>query len=230
MEEQREYFPTDQEGIRLLLLSLKTKLENYEAELGLTAADITGAVTRSELFDYLINNAAMLEDAKTAYNEAKNTIIRGEIGAPAPTFPKIELPPPPTMTVGIIKQTRKLVRRIKDAPGYTAAIGEDLGIVKPDSDGISPDDLVPMLANRSLQNFALETAFQKQGTDGLRIEYRYKSGDWQLATIALSSPVVYNITPQTAGVAEQIEIRAIYMKKNATVGQYSPSYTLVIAP
>jgi hypothetical protein len=105
-----------------------------------------------------------------------------------------------------------------------------LGIVKPDSDGIAPENLVPALANRSLPNFALETSFLKQGTDGLRIEYRQKGGNWQLATVALSSPVVYNITPQAAGTAEQIEIRAIYMEKNALVGQYSPSYTLVIAP
>lgn len=230
MEEERDYFPTDQEGIRLLLLSLKTKLENYTVPLGLTAADITGAVTRSELFDYLIDNAAMLEDGKQAFNQAKDAIINGEIGAPAPTFPVIDVPAPPTLTVGIIKQTRKLVRRIKEASGYTKAIGEDLGIVKPKSDGISPENLVPAFANRGVANFGIETSFLKQGTDGLRIEYRHKGGVWQLATIALSSPVVFNIAPQTAGAAEQIEIRAIYMKKNATVGQFSPSYTVVIAP
>lgn len=230
MNEDADYFPGDEEGQRLLLLSLKTKLENYETELGLTAADIAGAIQRSELFDYLINQAAMLEDAKVAFNQAKKTIISGEIGEPAPTLPKIELPLPPTITVGIIKQTRKLVRRIKEAPGYTQAIGEDLGIVRQSTGDGSTDNLVPALANRSLPNFTLETAFVKQGTDGLRIEYRHKGAGWQLATIALSSPVIYNVAPQTAGVAEQIEIRAIYMVKNSTVGQYSPSYTLVIAP
>jgi hypothetical protein len=230
MDGQNDWFPNDQEGQRLLLLSLKTKLENYTTELELSATDISGAVTRSELFDYLVNQAAMLEDAKVAFNKAKETIIKGEIGEPAPTFPKIELPAPPTLTVGIIKQTRKLVRRIKEANGYTQAIGEDLGIVKPGSDGGSKESLVPALANRSLPGFMLETSFLKKGMGGLRLEYRYKGGDWQLATIALSSPVTYNIAPQTAGVAEQVEIRAIYMEKNATVGQYSPSYTLVIAP
>jgi hypothetical protein len=230
MIEDADYFPNDEEGQRRLLLSLKTKLENYETELQLTAADITGAVTRSELFDYLINQAALLEDGKTAFNKAKEIIIDGKIGEPVPTFPKIELPVPPTLTVGIIKQTRKLVRRIKEAEGYTDAIGKDLGIVKPDADGGSAENIVPALANRGVAGFGIETSFLKRGMDGLRLEYRHKGGSWQLATIALSSPVIYNITPQTPGFAEQLEIRAIYMKKNATFGQYSPSYTVVIAP
>lgn len=63
----------------------------------------------------------------------------------------------------------------------------------------------------------------------MRLEYRHKGGNWQLATIALSSPVVYNITPQAVNAAEQIEIRAIYMEKNAITGQYSPSHTVIIA-
>ena len=81
-----------------------------------------------------------------------------------------------------------------------------------------------------MPNFVLEVEFRKYGLDGLRVEFRYKNGDWQLAATLMSSPGVFNIEPTTPGNAQQIEIRAIFLEKNQPYGSFSPIYTAVIAP
>ena len=105
-----------------------------------------------------------------------------------------------------------------------------LGIVSPDEAGLSPETTAPDVKFHTMPNFALEAEFRKYDLDALRVEFRHKGGNWQLAAILTSSPGVFNVVPNETGNAEQIEIRAIFIEKNQNFGIFSPIYTVVIQP
>lgn len=230
-EDNKDYFPNDEEGIRQLLLSLKTKTPNYKTQLELSPAMLQAFADRSDLYEFMVDNSALLEDTKIAFNTAKNRVINGNPGETVPALPTINVPAPPVaLTVGIVKATRKDIAKMKLADGYTPEIGEDLGIVKTKSTGKPAEEFFPEVRLRTLQNYKIEATFQKRGMSALRFEFRRKGGAWQKSETALASPFVFEIAPANAGEAEQIEIRAIYLNKNTPFGEYSPTYSMVIAP
>lgn len=231
MEDNTDYFPTDEAGTRQLLLSLKTKAPNYRTQLDLSTAKLQEFADRSDLYEFLIDNSELLENSKEAFSTAKDIIVNGTPGTTIPVLPSITVPVPPVaLMVGIIKSTRKDVAKMKLADGYTAEIGIDLGIKKAPGESISPENFAGEAKLRTLTDYQVEGVYKKKGMSGMRFEYRRKGGAWQVATNALGSPVVFRITPTTPGEAEQIEIRVIYLDKNTPFGQYSPTYSVVIAP
>lgn len=160
-------------------------------------------------------------------------IANGALGSPPPTDPVWALPTdlPGNVPPGIKARIREIAATIKAQKSiYTTADGELLGIIPPDEADRDPADFTPDLKLRSLANFALEANCRLFGLDALRIEFRYKGGDWQYAATLTSNPGVFNIHPQVAGQAEQIEIRAIYIEKNEHYGNFSPTYTAIIQP
>jgi len=166
-------------------------------------------------------------------NEYTDGIANGAAGSPPPTDPAWALPadPPANVPPGVKARIREIAATIKAQKSiYTTADGDLLGIIPPDEANRNPSDFTPDLKLRSLANFALEAECRLFGLDGLRIEYRHKGGEWQLAAFLTSNPGVFNIHPQVAGQAEQLEIRAVYIEKNANYGNYSPIYTVVIQP
>ena len=135
-----------------------------------------------------------------------------------------EVPP------GIEYRTRKIAADIKGSMVYSQADGELLGIVAPGSapdapDTISADDLT----FKTLANFEIQAKFRKRGMDALKLQFRRIGGDWQSAGFLVSSPGTFAITPSTPGTAEQIEIRAIFLKGNTEVGNYTNAIPAFIA-
>jgi hypothetical protein len=230
-EEETDYFPTDEAGIRQLLLSLKTKAPTYKVLLELTDAKLQEFSDRSDLYEFLIDYSELLDNTKVGFNTAKDIIVNGDPKASIPVLPSLTVPAPPVdLLVGIIKLTRKDIAKMKLASGYSPEIGEDIGFIKQKAAPASPDTFVPTLELLALIAYHIQVTFKRRGMSGLRIEFRRKGGEWQRAETAFASPFTFAISPATLGDAEQIEIRAIYMKGNETFGQYSPSYTISIAP
>ena len=165
--------------------------------------------------------------------EYVDKIAGGALGSSPPTDPVWTLPadPPSNVAPGVKARIREVAATIKAQKSiYTTADGELLGIISPDEADRDPADFTPDLKLRSLANFAVEAQFRLLGLDALRVEFRHKGGDWQLAAILTSNPGVFSVAPQTAGNAEQIEVRAVYVEKNQNYGNFSPNYPVVIQP
>ena len=94
----------------------------------------------------------------------------------------------------------------------------------------APLEIQPELHFRTLFDYQLEVTFAKKGMEGVRIEYRYKNGGWMQAIDTAQSPRVFKLTPQVAGAAEQVELRGMFLEKYQPVGDWSPVYTVLIAP
>jgi len=137
--------------------------------------------------------------------------------------------PPAEVPPGIEARTRELRRETVNKSVYAKADGALLGFER--SAPTLPDlaQMFPEFSLRTLVNYQIEASFLKQGMDAVRFEYRYKGGNWMPLGDKASSPAILTISPQTAGEAVQIEIRAIFLRKYQTVGNYSPSYSIVAA-
>ena len=64
--------------------------------------------------------------------------------------------------------------------------------------------------------------------DGMRIEYRPKGGNYSTAAYFTNTPGSIQITPGTPGEPESGTIRAVYLKKNAEYGEFSPEYPVTV--
>ncbi len=162
------------------------------------------------------------------------TIVKKPIGSAQPSEPTWELPrnPPPAVAPGIRKRIRNIVAAIKGQKAiYDPADGELLGIVGAKKDAPDAATLKPLFDIRTLPAFNLETEFQKKRMDALRVEIKYANSDtWTTAATLTNSPGIFPVAPTTPGRAEQIEVRAIYLRKNQPVGNYSDIVTAFVAP
>lgn len=164
------------------------------------------------------------EDARRQHITAYFNTIAGKnetaeppvaIAFPSPT-PPAEVPP------GIEARVRELAKHIKGHAAYAHADGNLLGIATPT--GGPTIESIPSAVNFELETqaeFRVKVTFRKMGNDAVRVEYRRMAGSWQPAGVLLSSPGSFAIPPAEPGVAEQVEVRGVYLQGNEEVGGFS---------
>jgi len=112
---------------------------------------------------------------------------------------------------------------------YASPDGKLLGI-----EGVESSDALvgsPDFELSGKANFALGVKFGKDDHSSVRFEYRRKGEDiWTFLTNLTTSPGELHFQPKVAGVAEQIEIRAIFLDKDQPVGEYSDIKPAMTAP
>ena len=227
----RDFLPQSWAAFAEWLQNFYTELTTLAPKYGL--ADEAALLEKDNLWtQYWIQAKMTARQQEKQLGDYVEAIVNGDTGDAPPTNPAWALPanPPLIIAPGLKKKIRALVRQIKANPVYTTADGELLGIIGIEEAGLSPETAAPELKLRSLPNYNTEADFRKNGMDALRIESRHKGGQWQLAAILTNSPGTFNVIPQTAGDAEQIEIRAVFLLKNQLFGNYSPTYNVVIEP
>lgn len=180
---------------------------------------------------YWVSAKMAVRQQEKQLTEYMDDIAKMPVGSPAPLEPTLALPPnsPGGIPVGLRARIREAANLIKDQKSvYTVADGELLGIVGVETE--EPVNPVPSFEIKTLQNFNLRAEYQKKGYTAIRFEYRHKGGAWQFGGIFTSSPGDFSVAPQTAGEAEQVEVRAIYLEKNQPIGDYSDIKVVLIAP
>ena len=227
----RDFLPSNWSAFADWMANFNGGMTTLAAKYGL-AGELTQLGKENDWVQYWIPAKYIAKQQESQLGDFVGAIVNGEPGGAQPTDPDWKLPadPPPVIPPGLKKRLRSLARQIKANPLFTKADGELLGIVAPEEAGISPETTTPEIKLRTLTNFAVEVEFRKYGFDALRVEYRHKGGNWILAAILTSSPGVFNIVPTTAGEAEQIEVRAVYLLKNQPFGNFSPAYSALIQP
>lgn len=229
----KDYIPQNWAALAVWLANFSFQLQGLALKYNVPESKVTQIGLDNTWVQYWVEARNSAKQQEKQLSDYFTEIVRGDLGAPQPTQPIWELPsnPPPFVSPGINKRIREIAASIKAQKSiYTRADGELLGIVTPEEAGFNEMEFTPEVRLRSLSNYAVEADFRKYGLDALRIEYRHKNGNWQLAAILTSSPGVFNVVPTTFGNAEQIEVRAVFVVKNQIFGNYSPSYTIVIQP
>lgn len=217
------------------------KLIHYAAQLPLTAAQTDNGVADNLTLYYGLGDwitkvrelgpaaTANLRDLEEGTGSAAFAFITFEPPEP-PTLPAGALPVKP----GALRRVFKLVQVIKGLPGYTEAIGLDMGIVgseapeTPPTDAPPPDITVKAVSGTSHQ-FA-QIKFIKNGHEYLVVESRRNGGPWEQVGMSNKSPFTDTRPLLTADQAEIRDYRARYFDDGEPTSDWSPVSRVTISP
>jgi len=130
----------------VLIQNFLAKIAGYLDVLPLTEAQVTDAQNLCNAFVSAFNGTEQCRQTMVALTAWRDEIFTGEpIGATAPAAPIFAATPTGTFTLGIVKQIFALRELIVASPGYTEAIGEDLGIVGTQQPNKPESDVTPQL-------------------------------------------------------------------------------------
>ena len=177
--------------------NLATKLPGYAAPLALTAGEVDSAVADNLTLSYALGDwIVSVRDYAPSCTSSLETLSSGT-GSANYAFPTHQVPTPPTLPSGItgvkpgaLDRTFKLAQLIKVRPGYTEAIGLDLGIVG----SVAPEpppSATPRIKVTAEQGPDCECArvsFYKDGHQGVIVECRRGGGAWEQMGIVTKSP------------------------------------------
>lgn len=208
------------------------QLPALATKYGIAAAATTQVAADNTWMQYWVQARHDADQLKQQLTKYFNEIGGSDpsLDPPAPIDFTLQGTAPAEVPPGIEFRTREIARQIKGHASYATADGELLGIVSPKETNGDLSELTPEFTLKTLANFELEATFKKQGMDALKFEVRHKGGNWQMAAFLLTSPGTFAVVPAAAGVAEQIEVRAVYLQKNNPVGNFSDAKSAFIAP
>jgi hypothetical protein len=200
---RQDYFPDREAEQSNWAINFKTKLPLYAASLGIDPATEATLIANCDSITNQINNV------EVAKNTLKNVIAQKN-----------------TVKGDAVKLLRKEIARAKTAQNYTAAIGDDLGIIGSE---VANDysTFKPTINGESFPGY-VRLSFLKEGTDGVNIYTRLK-GFANFTFLARDTFSPYDDTRplSTAGQAETREYMAIAVIDDEQVGQQSDIVTVV---
>ena len=132
------------------------------------------------------------------------------------------------MAAGVVARISATVGRILNAVNYNVGMGMDLGIIAPVTTAPSLGSLKPII-KVSQQNTKILVEWTKaRGTDGLRIEADYGTGTFVRAGDDTRPDFLDDHALPPAGQAALWKYRAIYIKDNQPVGNYSDTVSVSV--
>lgn len=200
---KKYYLPRDENALASWSENYRVKIAVHGAVLGLTAGEITAQQTSAGLVKTAIEaNVQAQHDAQEA------TALKDQRKA-------LDLP--------LIQQS---VARIKTSSGYTAAIGEDLGVVG-DEQTFDVDAYKPEMS-ASVFPGKVRLDFKKKGVKGVKIYGRLQGQPgWNYLDTDTRSPYEDTRPLTTPNTPETREYMAIGMIDDEQVGQPSDVVTVV---
>lgn len=210
-------------------------LATHATTLGLTSADVAAVKDDGAMLEYLIGELVpTYQTALQARVSFKNLMKDGPLGAPGG-----DPPPAPTagtapasIAPGILPRLRQLIQRIKAAPNYTEAIGQELNIIGPEGNAPSGDaNAKPTGKAIALPTSQVKIEFTKRGFDGVWIESR-RTGETEWTALGTDnfSPYIDTRPPLVAGRAEVREYRLRFIRRDEPVGEWSDIISVSTQP
>jgi hypothetical protein len=224
--------PRNDNELMVWLNNFSTSFASHATALGFTAAEVSSVGADAAMLSYLVPTYKSALRARSTY---KNLVVSGALGRPATPPPPAPTTatPPATVPPGILARLRNLVQRIQLAPGYTEAIGRDLGILGVEADGSEPSDETakPTAKARSIASNTVQIDFSKERFDGVLIESRRTGeADWQTLATDNYSPYVDARPLLQAGKPEVREYRLRYIELDEPVGEWSDIISATARP
>ena len=224
------YWPTSIAEQLILMANFLVKIPVYGATVGLTPAQVTAAEALCEAFIGAVQSTEQSKTTMQAMTQWRDGILYGEESSSAtpqaPVFPVVGATLYPE---GVVKRFMKLRDQIVAAPGFTTAIGEDLGVIGAETSKPAPESVIPVLKAETSTGYWVNLAGSMQGMDALKVEYSRNGSDFTTVAFLTNTPQGIQITPQTPNQPEKGFIRAKFIKKSEEVGQYSANYPVTLS-
>lgn len=214
----------------VLMQNFSAKIASYATVLGMTAPQVTAAQGLCAAFINAFNATEQSRATMIAMTQWRDSIFTGQpAGGDAPMPPVFPVVETFDYKFGVVTEFFKLRDRITVSPGYTNAIGEDLGIVGATIVPAAPDTVTPNLKTTTTAGYMVNISGSMQGADALRLEYAPNGGDFAPVAFLTNTPGSFQITPANPNQPESGVIRAVYIKKNAEYGNYSANYPVTVS-
>lgn len=226
-------FPNSEEEVDALLQIWALKAPSHQAQFGLSAAQITQISDDSIVYSHLRLCRQIIDDESSEFSAYKTDLMEGDPNGTASPYPTILIPDlPDTLNPpkpGIEKRNTALYNYFKNHPSRTDEALADMGILDAPLAAISLADLKPVIGGTSQPDDKVAVTFKKQGQTAVRLFRRRNGGDWETTGDPTVSPYI-DQTASVGGNPEKREYRAICLKANVPVGQYSDIVTVYTTP
>ena len=211
--------------------NFQLKFAAYALTTGFIAADVTAVQNDYAMLSYIVNLATVYREESKERVQYKDTFLDGPLGTVTPASPTVPTIAPPAAIPppGILPRLRAIVQRIKSHPNYTAAMGQDMGIIAPVS--IPTGTPKPDATAEAQPGSQILLKWVKGAYDGVQIEsQRAAETTWTLIGMDTSSPYLDARPPLVAGQPEIRRYRLRYFLNDAPTGDYSNIITLTTTP
>lgn len=224
----QSYFPTAEAERIVWLGNFRSKIATHGPNLGLSAAEITDLQADLAYYLWLLQtwNPAVQHyaQAATAY---KNLIAHGEGNPALPALtPAANMPPP--RPAGVLSRTFAQIARLKTHPGFSEAIGRDLGVIAMADTAEHPFPEFTVSVETGAAHQIVRLNFTKYGHDGVWIESRRGGGEWEFLAVDTVKPYLDERPLLTPNTAETREYRLRWWDKGEAHGDWSPVQSLAV--
>ena len=226
------FFPRTEDAQIVWLSHYNLKLPNSGPVCGISAEEIASTQQDVAYWIWLLQywHPALQRDAKDA-TAHKQLMVAGvgyggaNIAHPLPSeFPNSPTIPEP----GMQKRLSSQIIRIKASANYTDVIGHELGIIATTNtvEHLIPDPTVYVELGESGSRVRID--FKKYRHDGIWIEGRINSGNWEFLAVDTVKPY-YDERPLANGnTHETREYRLRWWDKSVAHGEWSAVQQVVI--
>ncbi|MEI7730116.1 MAG: hypothetical protein WCO56_11125 [Verrucomicrobiota bacterium] len=142
-----------------------------------------------------------------------------------PALPNGVVPVPPGVLVRLFAE----VAEFKTKPGYTEAIGKDLGIVAAEDTSVHAAPTIHLETQAGQTCQLVKVVFVKYGHMGVYIESRRNNGAWEFLAIDTHSPYLDERPLLVASAAETREYRVRFWDKGEPTGDWSDVAKIAIS-
>ncbi|HEY0031004.1 MAG TPA: hypothetical protein VGC65_09620 [Bacteroidia bacterium] len=223
------YLPANDSERVSWINNISVKLPAYQTVLGLSAAEIAQVKQDSDMYAYTVNFTNIIKQTQqnaTAYKNLLKHDPDGQIIGGLPSFPVLP-PPPPAVPAGIFDRTRYLIQRIKNSPGYTNSIGQDLDIIAP-VNAIDYSLLCPELKGK-LNVGRPHLKWQKGVAAAVDLYADYNDGKGFRWIGRFLRKEFIDQTPIADGkVADEFRYKAVYVINDDQVGKMSQIFAITV--
>jgi hypothetical protein len=214
----------------ILIQNFLSKIAGYSTVLGLSPAQLTAAQALCEAYIEAFNFTEHSKQTMQSLTKWRNDLFYGEPkGSTPPNPPVFEIGNISPGTMGMVTQFFELRDQILAAPGYTESIGEDLGLIGTEKTEPEEGDVAPELKLSVSAGYWVNVKGSLKGMSGMRIEYRPSGGQYTPIAYFSNTPGSFQITPALPGQPEKGHVRAVFIRKNAQFGDYSPDYPVTVS-
>ena len=233
----QRYYPSRINDQIPWLTNFATKLPGYETTLNLPPAHVDACVASCKFLVCVLGDwLTAVRDFGPTATSAIDLLVSGTGPDPvvlpvftAPALPAGVASVPP----GALNRLFDLVQLIKNSPGYTDLIGNDLNIIGATTSGTAAGQTAPDAKLTLVQGpagKAVQINFVKHGHMGVYIECQRGTGAFEFVAIDTEVPYLDARPLLVAGTPEVRQYRLRYWDKGLANGDWSATVTITVGP
>ncbi len=234
---RQPFFPKQQGDQSEWHINFATKLPGYASILALSQSDVDKAVADNLILAYAVGEwIVSAREAPPSWTSSLDNLAYGT-GSVNFAFPTLVVPPLPTLPAGItcvkpgaLQRTFDLVQAIKRSPGYTEAIGLDLGIVgeEDSAEHNRPEFTLKTEAGDGCN--CVKVRHKKFGHYAVAVYCKRGGGGWELLGISKDSPYMDERPLLVPGQPEVREYKLRFWGAGTESGDWTDVASITVSP